>query len=82
MLRWLATIVILGLLGLAFLLPDTSLGRRGTQAGTRTEAPQSAELLGQPFPELALLDLDGEPVSWESLRGHRVLVTLERSVDW
>ncbi|MBW2396230.1 MAG: hypothetical protein JRG95_18410 [Deltaproteobacteria bacterium] len=82
MLRWLATIVILGLMVLAFFLPDTSLGRRGSEAGTRAEAPDSFELLGKPFPELALLDLDGKPISWESLRGHRVLVTLERSVDW
>lgn len=82
MLRWLATIAILGLMGLTFLLPDTSLGRRGTEAGTRAEAPHSSELLGQPFPELALVGLDGEAISWESLRGHRVLVTLERSVDW
>lgn len=83
MLRWLATIVILGFLVLAFILPETSLGRRGSEAMTRMESDGAVELvIGQPFPELALSDLEGRPIPWETLRGHRVLITLERSVDW
>jgi peroxiredoxin len=38
--------------------------------------------IGQPLPDLALLDLDGRPMDLEALRGHRVLITFERSVDW
>jgi peroxiredoxin len=38
--------------------------------------------IDQPLPDLALLDLDGRPMDLEALRGHRVLITFERSVDW
>lgn len=83
MLRWLATIAILGLLILALFLPDTPPGRRGPEAVTRLDAKGAVGLVvGQPFPELALSDLEGRPIPWETLRGHRVLITLERSVDW
>ncbi|MAE96373.1 MAG: hypothetical protein CL910_17115 [Deltaproteobacteria bacterium] len=82
MLRWLGTLVILGLLALTWVLPGTSLGRRGTEAAARMEAAGAGPFVGQPMPPLALRDLEGEAIPWETLQGHRVLITLERSVDW
>jgi hypothetical protein len=82
MLRWFATGGILALLALALGLPSTSLGRRGTQAETRLDAPTPVLAVGQPLPALDLVGLDGAPVTLASLRGHRVLLTFERSVDW
>ena len=81
-LRWIATSAIVLLLGLDVFLPWTGLGRRGAEAAVRTEVPTSQVALGQPFPDVGLVDLDGRPVSMETLRGHRVLLTFERSLDW
>ena len=80
--RWIATVAIVGLLLLDLFIPGTSLGRRGTEAATRREAVASMIEIGRPLPDLALLDLEGRPIDMEMLRGHRVLVTFERSVDW
>ena len=82
MLRILATVAILGLLVLDFVLPSTSLGRRGTEASARIDAGGAFRAVGSPLPALALRELDGQPVSLEQFRGHRVLLTFERSVDW
>ena len=41
-----------------------------------------ASVIGKRLPDLALLDLDGEPFRLADLRGHRVLLTFERSCDW
>jgi hypothetical protein len=82
MLRWAATLGILGLIALALALPATSIGRRGIEAASRVDAPTPALALGRPLPELDLIGLNGAPVKLAELRGHRVLLTFERSVDW
>ena len=82
MLRWLATLVIAALLALAVGLPSLHAMRRGNEARVRTEVAAAAALEGQPFPDIALPDVDGEMVRISDLRGHRVLLTFERSVDW
>ena len=82
MLRWLGTAVIGALLVLTVVLPGTSLGRRGTEAAVRMEAAGAPQFVGRPFPPLALRTPEGESIAWETLQGHRVLITLERSVDW
>jgi cytochrome oxidase Cu insertion factor (SCO1/SenC/PrrC family) len=82
LIRWLATLIIAALLLLDLFIPSTSLGRRGTEQDTRREASQSVVRLGEPLPDLALLDLEGRPLDLNALRGHRVLLTFERSVDW
>jgi len=81
-LRWTSTIFISALLLLDLFIPNTSLGRRGTEAAVRYEARSSVVQLGSPLPELALQDLEGRPIDLQALRGHRVLITFERSVDW
>jgi hypothetical protein len=82
MLRWLATLVIAALLVLDLLLPWTGIGRRGHSAEVRADAPGAVVRVGEPFPDVALADLSGAPVRIEDFRGHRVLLTFERSLDW
>ena len=82
LLRWIATVAIALLLVLDLLLPATPLGRRGAEAAVRTEVPASRVALGERFPNVRLLDLDGRPLDTDSLQGHRVLITFERSLDW
>lgn len=82
MLRWLATLAIGALFALNVALPSTSIGRRGTEAKARFESATASEFVGQPLPQLDLRNLDGLPIAWEDLAGHRVLLTFERSVDW
>lgn len=82
MLRWLATVSILALLVLDFALPSTSLGRRGNESVVRAEVPAGFARIGAPLPDLALQDLAGEPLDLADFRGHPLLVTFERSVDW
>lgn len=82
MLRWLATAAIGLLLVLDLALPATSIGRRGTEAALRADVPGAAGVLGQTLPDFTLPDLDGVPVRLSDLRGHAVLLTFERSVDW
>jgi peroxiredoxin len=48
----------------------------------RAEAEGAVARIGQPLPVLSLTDLDGAPLRLADLRGHRVLITFERSVDW
>jgi hypothetical protein len=38
--------------------------------------------VGAPAPELDLRTLEGAPLSLAEFRGHPLLVTFERSVDW
>ena len=82
MLRWLATALIAVLLLLDVALPFTPIGRRGNEAATRSEVAGADAWLGTRLPALALQDLEGAPFSVDALRGHRVLLTFERSVDW
>ena len=80
--RWLATIAILLLLGLAAFVPQTPLGRRGNETTVHAQVGARAGRVGEPLADFALADLDGEIVRLSDLRGHRVLITFERSVDW
>ncbi len=82
MLRWIATFAIGALFALNIALPGTSIGRRGTEAKARFESATASSFVGQALPALDLRDLQGRPISWEDLAGHRVLLTFERSVDW
>ena len=82
MLRWLATLAILALLVLDFVLPGTSIGRRGAEAAVRSDVPGAVGAIGERLPDFTLPDLDGVPVRLADLRGHRVILTFERSVDW
>jgi cytochrome oxidase Cu insertion factor (SCO1/SenC/PrrC family) len=82
MLRWLGTVAILLLLALDLVLPATSVGRRGTDARVRADVATAAVQVGEKLPDFTLNDLDGAPLRLADLRGHRVLITFERSVDW
>ena len=82
MTRWIWTIVILAVGLLVIVSPGTDIGRRGSEAAARNEAPSGWASVGQPLPALALQHLDGTPFDLTSLAGHRVLLTFERSVDW
>lgn len=80
--RWLATAVIVALLALDWVLPSTSVGRRGNETTVREHVASVAARVGEPLPELPLFDLEGEPFRIADLRGHKVLLTFERSCDW
>jgi len=82
MLRALATIVIVALLLVNWMLPSTSLGRRGTDEIARVDVVSPAIQVGARLPDATLLDLRGLPVELSALRGSRVLLIFERSVDW
>ena len=80
--RWLWTILIVAIGALVWVAPDTAIGRRGSEAKARNEAPDAFAAVGEELPALALQHLDGTPFDLSSLAGHRVLLTFERSVDW
>ena len=80
--RWIATALIAALLVLDLLLPGTSLGRRGTEALARADISGAVGEVGQPLADFALVDLDGQRFRLADLRGRRVLLTFERSLDW
>jgi cytochrome oxidase Cu insertion factor (SCO1/SenC/PrrC family) len=82
MLRWLATAAIGLLLVLDVMLPWTPLGRRGREAAARADVSAAVTRVGDALPDLALMDLDGRTLQLHALRGHPVLLTFERSVDW
>ena len=82
MMRWVATVAIALLFVLNLALPATDIGRRGTETQVRADAEGAAGIVGQPLPELALPDLEGQIVRLADLRGHPVLLIFERSVDW
>ncbi len=82
MLRALATIVIVALFLLNWMLPSTEIGRRGPDESTRTDVEVTAVRVGEPMPDATLADLNGAPVELSELRGQRVLIVFERSIDW
>ena len=82
MLRWLATAAIAALLLLDLMLPSLDMGRRGSEAAVRSDVPHAVGRIGERLPDFTLPDLDDTPVRLSDLRGHPVLVTFERSVDW
>jgi hypothetical protein len=82
MMRWVVTAGILGLLVLALWVPQTAIGRRGNETTVRRHVAGGAGRVGEPMADFAMADLAGEVVRLADLRGHRVLLTFERSVDW
>ena len=81
--RWLGTAAIAGLLVLDVMLPRTDLGRRGSEASARADVDGAVGVVGERLPDITLLDLDdGAPFRLADLRGQRVVLTFERSVDW
>jgi len=80
--RILATLAIVLLLALDLALPATPIGRRGTEARARRDVPTAFGVSRAVFPDFVLPDLDGVPVRLSDLRGKRVILTFERSVDW
>jgi len=80
--RWLATLAIGALIALVIAAPSLPIAQRGSEAAVRQEAPHALLAVGDSVPPLALQNLDGTPFDLSSLRGHRVLLTFERSVDW
>ena len=82
MLRWLGTGVIALLFVLNAALPSTGIGPHGHGDTVKGDGASAASTIGAHLPGLSLTDLDGTPVQLADLRGHRVLLTFERSVDW
>lgn len=82
MLRALATIVIVALFIVNWMLPSTSLGLRGPDDVARLDVDSMTIEVGARLPDATLLDLRGLPVELSALRGSRVLLIFERSVDW
>jgi cytochrome oxidase Cu insertion factor (SCO1/SenC/PrrC family) len=82
MLRWLATALIVALLVLVWLLPGTPLGRRGSDRALRADAPNAVPQVGAVLADFEMNDIDGSPFRLVDLRGKRVLITFERSLDW
>lgn len=80
--RWLATLIIAGLLVLDLMLPRTDVGRRGHEAQVRADIPSAVGKVGERLPNFSLQDLRGRAVSLNDMRGHPMLVIFERSVDW
>ena len=85
MLRLLATTGILLLLAFTIALPHLAMFGRGTEAVVRSDVAAAvidADDLGRPMPDFPLTELDGAPFRLADLRGKRVLITFERSLDW
>jgi cytochrome oxidase Cu insertion factor (SCO1/SenC/PrrC family) len=85
MLRALATAGILALLAFTVALPHLSMFGRGTEAAVRADivaAVIDGDDLGRPMPDFSVRELDGAPFRLADLRGKRVLITFERSLDW
>jgi cytochrome oxidase Cu insertion factor (SCO1/SenC/PrrC family) len=80
--RALATAAIAALLALDLALPALPIFHRGTEPRVRDDVPGALTGVGQLMPDFTLPDLDGVPVRLADLRGQRVLLTFERSVDW
>jgi hypothetical protein len=82
MLRGLATLGILALLALDVALPWLPTARRGADPTVRAEVSSAVGTPGELLPELALLDLEGNPLRLSDMRGYPTVIAFERSVDW
>ncbi len=82
MLRWLGTGIIAALFVLNGMLPATEMFRRGNEASARSEVAGVEDWIGRPLTDFTLEDLEGRTLRLADLRGQRVLLTFERSVDW
>jgi len=80
-LRSLASLVLLALLGIDFLLASQPLTARGPENRVRRDV-EAAIAAGDRLPEFTLRGLDGRDYTREELTGDRTLVVFERSLDW
>lgn len=81
--RWLATGAIGVLFLVAVALPGLPGMSQGVEPGVvRSDVADAVGRVGQRLPDFELRDLAGQPVRLSDLRGHRVLLTFERSLDW
>ena len=80
-LRGIASLFVLGLLGLNLTMPSNPMLARGPENLVRNDVASQLRV-GRAIPELELIGLDGRTYTREDLLGHRVLITFEHSVDW
>ncbi len=80
-LRTLASLVPIALLGANFLLPSHPLTIRGPENRVRNDVP-TALAVGAELPPFALRTLDGRSLAREDVVGRRTLLVFERSLDW
>ncbi|MEZ4282884.1 MAG: redoxin domain-containing protein [Myxococcota bacterium] len=80
-LRFLASLVLLALLAIDFLLPSQPLTARGPEHRVRQDIETSLAVGGE-LPAFELRGLDGRIHTREDLVGRRTLLVFERSVDW
>ncbi len=83
--RALDTAAILALLAFTVALPHLPMFGRGVEAMVRADVAAAVvdrDDLGRPMPDLTLTELDGAAFRLADLRGVRVLLTFERSLDW
>jgi hypothetical protein len=80
--RTLGSALILLLFALDVALPYTPLGRRGSEAAVRSDVAGAFGAVGERLPDFELPDLDGSYLRLSDLRGYRVVLTFERSLDW
>lgn len=81
--RLLATLGLLVLLALDLALPHLPGLRQGFEPGVvRADVPGAVGRVGERLPDFTVYATDGLPIRLSDLRGHRVLLTFERSVDW
>ncbi len=83
MARLLGSLVLLLLLALAVGLPRVPMFRQGAEEGVaRADVAGAVGTVGERLPDFTLHTLDGARLRLEDLRGHRVLLAFERSLDW
>ena len=80
-LRSLASLFVIALLALNWILPTAPISARGIDHEVRHDV-ESKLAIGRAFPDFELFSFDGRRVTRADLLGHRVLLTFERSVDW
>jgi cytochrome oxidase Cu insertion factor (SCO1/SenC/PrrC family) len=80
--RWLATFIVVALFGLNLWMPDSALGRRGSETTVHTHVTAASSWQGRRLAPLRFEDLEGRAVSTADLLGHPLLLVFERSVDW
>jgi hypothetical protein len=81
--RILATLGILVLLMIPLLGPQLPGVKQGFEPGKlRSDDPDAVGRVGETLPDFELVDLQGVSVRLSDFRGHRVLLTFERSLDW
>lgn len=80
-LRGLASLVPIAMLGINFLLPSQPLTARGPENRVRSDV-ETGLTLGGTLPPFELRELDGRIRTREDLVGRPTLLVFERSLDW